>query len=113
MPAALFDAPLAMVKRLLNQFFFGLPARPSGAATVQIELALDKVTVVRNDLSEEGWPGGSMSRKDSAATRLGPAQTLGAWFNLTAHFGRRTPPASAKPAAKFTAGPEPGLVARM
>jgi hypothetical protein len=99
--------------RLMHQFLFGGPARPSGVATVQSEMALDKVTVVRNDLSEEAWPGDSRSHRDSATTSVDAAETAGAWFDLTARFGKRSEPAGATPAAKLTEEPEPGLAAQM
>jgi hypothetical protein len=104
-PAAAASAPLVGVRRLMHQFLFGNPARPVDVATVQTELVLDKVTVVRNDLSEESWPGDSRSQRDSATTRVDAPDTAGAWFDLTARFGKKTAPAGAMPAAKFTERP--------
>lgn len=112
MPETFGESTLKGIKKFMSRFLFGRQTPPAKTATVQTELALENVTVVRNDLSDESWPGDSRSRSISD-----PTDTVGSWLNLTACFGKKAAPAKAatepKPETKFVEGPEPGLIARI
>jgi hypothetical protein len=109
-------SPLDQFKSLMAKLWGRpqLPPRPTQA--VQTELALENVTVVRNDLSDEAWPGESHSRSVSD-----PTDTVGSWINLTACFGKKAarkpeppPPVANKPEeTQFIEGPDRGLIARI
>ena len=82
-------------KRLVQRFVFGRKGRPVREAGVQTELALEKVTVVRNDLNEDDLEVVLVERKvgtgQKPLARLSKMEMTGeAWLRLTAPFRKKS-----------------------
>lgn len=105
--------PYRFCKRLVQRFVFGRKGRRIQKPSVQTELALDKVTVMRNDLNEDDLEvvlvQREVGRGDKPLARLSrmdvPAE---AWNRLTAPFRKKGGAASPKAETK----PSPELGAR-
>lgn len=101
-------------KRLVQRFVFGRKGRPVHGATVQTELALEKVTVMRNDLNEDDLEVVLVERKvgtgEKPLARLSKMEMTGeAWNRLTAPFRKKgsenafSPKAETKPSPELSA----------
>jgi hypothetical protein len=82
-------------KGLIQRFVFGRKRRPVRGPTVQTELALEKVTVMRNDLNEDDLEVVLVERKvgtgEKPLARLSKMEMTGeAWLRLTAPFRKKS-----------------------
>ena len=98
-------------KRLVQRFVFGPKGRPFHEATVQTELALEKVTVMRNDLNEDDLEVVLVERKvgtgEKPLARLSKMEMTGeAWSRLTAPFRKKNSENAFSPKAETTVSPE-------
>jgi hypothetical protein len=97
-------------KRLVQRFIFGRKGRPIHEKTVQTELALDKVTVLKNDLNEDDLEVVLVQRKvgtPSPLARLSKMEMTGdAWFRLTAPFRKKHGDSATGSKAETHASPE-------
>ena len=97
----------SMVERLV----FGGKGRPVHRATVQTELALEKVTVLRNDLNEDDLEVVLVERKvgtgEKPLARLSRLEMTGAaWIRLTAPFRKKDNENAFSPKATAKGPPE-------
>jgi hypothetical protein len=101
-------------KGLVQRFVFGRKGRPVHETTVQTELALEKVTVMRNDLNEDDMEVVLVERKvgtgEKPLARLSKMEMTGeAWSRLTAPFRKKgsenafSPKAETKPSPELSA----------
>ena len=82
----------AVGKAFVRQVFLGHKPRPTPAATVQAELALEKVTPMRNDLSDADLEvvSAKVGNAQGGSIRRGGAEAAGeAWTKITTRFSRR------------------------
>lgn len=98
-------------KRLVQRFIFGRKGRPVHKATVQTELALEKVTVLRNDLNEDDLEVVLVKRKvgtgEKPLARLSKMEMTGeAWTRLTAPFRKKNSESAISPKAETKPSPE-------
>jgi hypothetical protein len=103
-------------KGLIQRFVFGRKGRPAGGPTVQAELALDKVTVLRNDLNEDDLEVVLVERKvgtgEKPLARLSKMEmTAEAWLRLTAPFRKKNNDSANNPKAGMK--PSSELIARV
>jgi hypothetical protein len=82
-------------KVLIQRFVFGRKGRLVRGLTVQTELALEKVTVMRNDLNEDDLEVVLVERKvgtgEKPLARLSKMEMTGeAWLRLTAPFRKKS-----------------------
>jgi hypothetical protein len=82
-------------KELVQRFIFGRKGRPVHKATVQTELALEKVTVLKNDLNEDDLEVVLVERKvgrgEKPLASLNKTEMGGeAWIRLTAPFRKKS-----------------------
>jgi hypothetical protein len=102
-------------KELVQQFVFGRNGRPVHGPTVQVELALEKVTVMRNNLNEDDLEVVLVERKvgtgEKPLARLSKEEmTREAWFKLIAPFRKKSSESAIN--SKAEAKSSPGLSAR-
>ena len=101
-------------KRLVQRFILGRKGRLLPPKTVQTELALDKVTVLRNDLNDDDLEVVLVKRKvgtEKPLARLRKMEMTGdAWEMLTAPFRKKSESADS---TKEEAKPSPELSARV
>jgi len=86
-------------RKMWQRFIFGREGHPFQGPTVQTELALEKVTVLRNDLNEDDLEVVLVEKKvgkgEKPLARLSKTEMTGdAWSRLTAPF-RKMPSAGA------------------
>jgi hypothetical protein len=102
-------------KGLVQQFVFGRKRRPVHEATIQAELALEKVTVLRNDLNEDDLEVVLVERTvgtgEKPLARLSKMEMgTEAWNRFTAPFRKKNgenadnPKAGTKPSPELVAG---------
>ena len=100
-------------KGLVQRFVFGRKGRPVHGATVQTELALEKVRVMRNDLNEDDLEVVLVERKvgtgEKPLARLSKMEMTGeAWSRLTAPFRKKSSENAFSPKAETKPSPELG-----
>jgi len=98
-------------KRLVQRFVFGRKGRPVHGETVQTELALEKVTVMKNDLNEDDLEVVLVERKvgtgEKPLARVSKTDMTGeAWNKLTALFRKRSNENAFSPKAETKVSPE-------
>jgi hypothetical protein len=98
-------------KRLIQRFVFGRKGRPVHETTVQTELALEKVTVMRNDLNEDDLEVVLVERTvgtgEKPLARLSKMEMTGeAWNRLTAPFRKKSSENAFSPKAETKPSPE-------
>lgn len=98
-------------RRLWHQFIYGRKSSPFRGPTVQTELALDKVTVMRNNLSEDDLEVVLVQRKvgtgEKPLARVSKMEMTGeAWLRLTAPFRKKNSDSANSPKAEKKASPE-------
>jgi hypothetical protein len=98
-------------KGLVQRFVFGRKGRPVHGATVQAELDLEKVTVMKNDLNEDAMEVVLVERKvgtgEKPLARLSKMEMTGeAWNRLTAPFRKRSSQNAFSSKAETKASPE-------
>jgi hypothetical protein len=105
---------VSFCKGWVKRIVFGKKRRPAHEASVQAELALEKVTVLRNDLNEDDLEVVLVERKvgtgEKPLARLSKMEmTAEAWIRLTAPFRKKdgesviSPQAESHPAPELTA----------
>ena len=87
---------------LVLRFVFGRKGRPIHGMTVQTELALEKVTVLQNDLNEDDLEVVLVERKEGTGekplARLSKIEMTGeAWIRLTAPFRKKSSESASSP----------------
>jgi hypothetical protein len=102
---------VSFCKGLVQRFVFGRKGRPVHGATVQTELALEKVTVMRNDLNEDDLEVVLVERKvgtgEKPLARLSKMEMTGeAWIRLTAPFRKKSSQSAVSPKAETKTSPE-------
>jgi hypothetical protein len=102
---------VSFCKRLVQRFIFGHKGRPVYGTTVQTELALEKVTVMRNDLHEDDLEVVLVERKvgtgEKPLARLSKMEMTGeAWIRLTAPFRKKGSENAFSPKAETKTSPE-------
>jgi len=102
---------VSFCKGLVQRFVFGRKGRPAHGATVQTELALEKVTVMRNDLNEDDLEVVLVERKvgtgEKPLARLSKMEMTGeAWSRLTAPFRKKSSENAFSPKAETKPSPE-------
>jgi hypothetical protein len=95
----------------VQRFVFGRTRRAPGGATVQPELALEKVTVMRNDLHEDDLEVVLVQRRvgngEKPLARLSKLEMTGeAWLRLTAAFRKKSNESAFSPKAETKPSPE-------
>jgi hypothetical protein len=105
-------------KRWVQRIVFGRKGRPVHRPTVQTELALEKVTVLKNDLNEDNLEVVLVERKVGTGgkplARLSKMEMTGeAWFRLTAPFRKKNSESAISPKEDKTGsrGERAGLTA--
>lgn len=98
-------------KGLVERVVYGGKGRPARGATVQTELALEKVTVMRNDLNEDDLEVVLVERKvgtgEKPLARLSRLEMTGeAWIRLTAPFRKKSNENAFSPKAEAKGSPE-------
>ena len=96
-----------------QRFVLGRKGRPAHGAAVQPELALEKVTVMRNDLNEDDLEVVLVERKGGTGgkplARLSRMEMTGeAWSRLTAPFRKKSSENAFSPKAETKPSPELG-----
>ena len=102
---------VSFCKRLVQRFVFGRKGRPVHETTVQTELALEKVTVMRNDLNEDDLEVVLVERTvgtgEKPLARLSKMEMTGeAWNRLTAPFRKKSSENAFSPKAETKPSPE-------
>ncbi len=92
-------------QKLWHQFFYGREGRPAHTTGVQPELALDRVTVLRNDLNEDDLEVVLVQRKvgrgEKPLARIRRMEMSGeAWNRLTAPFRKKPMESAVNPKAE-------------
>lgn len=92
-------------RRLVQRFILGRKGRSVERKSVQTELALDKVTVLRNDLNEDDLEVVLVKRKvgtgEKPLARLSKMEMTGeAWNRLTAPFRKKNSESAINPKAE-------------
>ena len=103
-------------KGLIQRFFLGRKSRPLHEAATQAELALEKVTVLRNDLNEDDLEVVLVERKvgtgEKPLARLSKMEMpADAWIRLTSPFRKKDGESADNPKAGMNSSPE--LIARV
>ena len=98
-------------KRFVQRYVLGRKGRPIAGSTVQTELALEKVTVLRNDLNEDDLEVVLVERKEGTSekplARLTKMEmTAEAWSRLTAPFRKKSSESAGNPKAETKSSPE-------
>ncbi|MGP8200081.1 MAG: hypothetical protein ACLQU4_11330 [Limisphaerales bacterium] len=98
-------------KDMVERLVFGGKGRSAHRATVQTELALEKVTVMRNDLNEDDLEVVLVERKvgtgEKPLARLSKLEMTGeAWIRLTAPFRKKESENAFSPKATAKGPPE-------
>ncbi len=98
-------------KKLWQQFFYGNQGGPAHGRTVQPELALEKVTVMKNDLNEDDLEVVLVKKKvgrgEKTLARLSKMEMTGdAWHRLTAPFRKKNGESAINPKAEKHHSPE-------
>ena len=98
-------------KELMQHLVFGHKGRPVHGPTVQTELALEKVTVMRNNLNEDDLEVVLVERKvgtgEKPMARLSKMEMTGeAWLRLTAPFRKKNSENAFSPKAETKPSPE-------
>ena len=107
---------VALGKIWLRRFVYGQKGRPVHGPTVQAELALEKVTVLRNNLNEDDMEVVLVERKvgtgEKPLARVSKMEMTGeAWLRLTAPFRKKN--SESVFSSKAEASPSPELGARV
>jgi len=98
-------------RAIVQRFIFGRKGRPVRGPTVQAELALEKVTVMRNNLNEDDLEVVLVERKvgtgEKPLARLSKMEMTGdAWLRLTAPFRKKNSENAFSPKAETKPSPE-------
>jgi hypothetical protein len=109
--SGLWERIALFCKRLVQRFVFGRKGRPVRGATVQTELALDKVTPLRNNLDEDDLEVVLVERRVGTGKKplasLSKMEMTGeAWNKLTAPFRKKGSENAFSPKAETNRSPE-------